>query len=276
MNMRWTTTFLAPWLLLAAAESRGGDFGPVACEGTYPNHLQGVCTDGENSIFWSFTTKLVKTDRDGKVVRMVDADDHHGDLCFVDGKVHVAVNLGKFNDPKGNADSWVYVYDAEDLALVAKHKTAEVFHGAGGIAHHDGKFMVVGGLPDDVKENYVHEYDGDFQSVKKHVLASGHTHLGIQTAAFADGHWWFGCYGRPKSNAAPATPPILLKADATLGHVERFEFDASLGMAPLGEGRFLVARGAFKKEKGHAGRLVSAVADDSRGMRFIEAAASPN
>lgn len=257
-------------ILLMAATILAADFQPVVCDGTYSHHLQGVCTDGKEAIFWSFTTKLVKTDASGKVVKQVDVANHHGDLCFKDGKVYVAVNLGKFNDPKGNADSWVYVYDAGDLSLDGKRKTPEVFHGAGGIAYHDGKFLVVGGLPDGVKENYAYEYDGDFKFVRKHALASGHTQLGIQTAAFADGHWWFGCYGRPKSDAAPSTPPILLKADAALKTVERFEFDCSLGIVPVGGGKFLVARGGSTNDKRHTGKLVPAEADKDRGLKATE------
>lgn len=55
-------------------------------------------------------------------------------------------------------------------------------------AQRQGRFLVVGGLPEGVNENYVYEYDRNFKFVKKQALASGHTHLGIQTAAFADGH----------------------------------------------------------------------------------------
>jgi len=256
--------------LLTVTTALAVEFQPVTCEGTYPHHLQGVCTDDKDAIFWSFTTKLVKTDRTGKVVKLVDVANHHGDLCFHRGKVYVALNLGKFNDPKGNADSWVYVYDAGDLALLAKHKTPEVFHGAGGIAFHDGRFLVVGGLPNDVTENYAYEYDTNFKFMKKHILASGHTHLGIQTATFADGHWWFGCYGRPKSETAFSTPPILLKADASLKKVERFEFDCSLGIVPVGDGKYLVARGGSNKDKGHTGRLVLAEADKERGLKEVE------
>ena len=270
LAMTTLTAFLPTFLLLTATATLAADLQAVACEGTYPHHLQGICTDEKDSIFWCFTTKLVKTDRTGKITKQVEVANHHGDLCFHKGRVFVALNLGKFNDPKGNADSWVYVYDAGDLSCVAKHKTPEVFHGAGGLAFHDGKFLVVGGLPDDVKENYVYEYDTDFKFAKKHALASGHTHLGIQTATFADGHWWFGCYGRPKSDAASSTPPILLKADASLKKVERFEFDCSLGIVPVGDGKFLVARGGSTKEKGHTGRLVLAVADKERGLKLVE------
>lgn len=255
-----TVPLLATVLLLIASSSEAADFKAVVCEGAYPHHLQGVCTDERDAIFWSFTTKLVKTDVNGTVVKQVDVANHHGDLCFHKGKVHVAVNLGKFNDPKGNADSWVYVYDAGDLSLLAKHQTPEVFQGAGGIAFHDGKFLVVGGLPEGVKENYAYEYDTGFKFVKRHALASGFTLMGIQTAAFADGHWWFGCYGDPR---------ILLKADVSLQKVERFEFDCSLGIVPVDGIKFLVARGTSSKEKGCTGRLLPAEADKERGLKLV-------
>jgi hypothetical protein len=247
----------------AGAADSPSSFGPVACEGVYSRHLQGVCTNERDAIYWCFTTKLVKTDRSGKVEKQIDVASHHGDACCTGGKVYVAVNLGKFNDPQGNADSWVYVYDAADLSLLARHKTPEVFHGAGGIAFHDGKFLVVGGLPDDVKTNYVYEYDPNFHFVQKHTLGGGHTHLGIQTAAFADGQWWFGCYGEPQ---------ILLKADARLKNVERFEFDCSLGIVPIGGGKFLVARGGTvkdaPKDKRLTARLVLAEADKAHGLKL--------
>ncbi len=57
--------------LLITASTAAGEFKNVTCEGTYPHHLQGVCTDEREAIFWSFTTKLVKTDARGKVVKRV-------------------------------------------------------------------------------------------------------------------------------------------------------------------------------------------------------------
>ncbi|MCA9134027.1 MAG: hypothetical protein KDA45_12760, partial [Planctomycetales bacterium] len=200
-------------------------FGPVHCAGEYQHHLQGVCTDNDQAIYWSFTTQLVKTDRQGQVLQQIPVANHHGDLCFAEGKLYVAVNLGKFNDPQGNADSWVYVYDAQTLDVLAKHEVQEVFHGAGGIGVHRDHFFVVGGLPDGVQENYVYEYDADFRFVNKHVIPSKWTQLGIQTATFHDGEWWFGCYGTPK---------ILLKTDADFKLLGRYEFDCSLGIVGVG------------------------------------------
>ena len=222
----------------------GRDFHNVQCDGTYRHHLQGICTNDRDAIYWSFTTTLVKTDTTGKVLKQLPVGNHHGDLCHVDGKLYVAVNFGRFNDPKGNADSWVYVYDAGDLSLLAKHETQEAFHGAGGIGFRDGHFFVVGGLPDTVDENYVYEHDAEFKFVKRHVIKSGHTHLGIQTAAFANGQWWFGCYGDPK---------VLLVTDENFKMKGRYEFDCSLGIVGLPDGRLLSAGGRCEKDKGCRG-----------------------
>ena len=232
----------------------------VTCEGTYPHHLQGVCADAA-SVYWSFTTTLVKTDHDGKVLKKIPVANHHGDLCFRDGKIYVAVNLGKFNDPAGNADSWVYVYDAESLKEIARHETQEVFHGAGGIGHRDGHFYVVGGLPDSVEDNYVYEYDNEFQFVKKHVVASGHTHLGIQSATFAHNRWWFGCYG---------SPAVTLVTDADFQMKGRHELNCSLGIEGLADGRLLVASGHCDKENGCSGKILSAQPSEAEGFQIQE------
>lgn len=194
-------------------------------------------------------------------MKEVDVARHHGDLCFRDGKVYIAVNLGRFNDREGGGGSWVYVYRAGDLSLAGKHKIPEVIYGAGGIAHHDGRFLVVGGLPKGLEENYAYEYDLEFKFVKRHILASGYTNLGIQTAAFAQGTWWFGCYG---------SPGVLLKADEALTKVERFDFNCATGIVPIGGAKFLVARGTFSKERGYGAKLVLAEIDNERGLKLTK------
>jgi len=239
-------------LLVQPPQSRG-----IQCEGAYPLHLQGVATDGTTAIFWSWTDALVKTDQQGRLVKRVKADNHQGDLCTVAGKVYVAVNLGKFNEPAGQADSWVYVYDGATLDLLARHRVPELVHGAGGIAHRDGKFIVVGGLPAGVPENYLYEYDADFRFVQRHVLASGHTDKGIQTATWANGAWWFGCYGKPC---------VLLRADANFQFTGRWEFDASLGLEALPDGRLFIGQNTRTPGVGHVGRVVFARTDAHRGL----------
>jgi hypothetical protein len=248
--------------LLAISSLPAGEFRDVKCEGSYAHHLQGICAD-RNAIFWSYTTTLVKTDPAGKVLKSIPVANHHGDLCIQDGKLYVAVNLGKFNDPKGNADSWVYVYDADDLTFLARHATKDVFHGAGGIGVRDGRFYVVGGLPEGFVENYVYEYDSSFRFLKKHVIKSGHTRLGIQTATFADGRWLFGCYG---------DPAILLVTDSDFAMQGRYQYDCSLGIASAPNGRFLSASGKCSKDKGCTGRLRIAVFDGMTGLRNVKTA----
>ena len=243
-------------LLLAAAS-----FDDVSCDGTYRHHLQGICTDNEGTLFWSFTTTLVKTDASGKVSRRIEVGNHHGDLCYHDGRIYVAVNFGRFNDPEGKADSWVYVYDAADLSLVSKHEVQEVFHGAGGIGFRAGRFFVVGGLPNGVQENYVYEYDSKFRFVKKHVIKSGHTFLGIQTATFAHGKWWFGCYGDPK---------ILLVTNADFQMKGRYRFDCSLGIVGLEDNRLLSASGRCEKDKGCTGAARVVTPDDKAGLAVAD------
>jgi hypothetical protein len=251
---------LTALLILAALHTRAAEpaaFHPVACEGAYPKHVQGVCTNGRDAIYWSWTVALVKTDLEGRILKQVPAPDHQGDLCHHDGRIYVAVNLGKFNEPAGKADSWVFVYDADTLAELARHPVPELVHGAGGMEYHDGKFFVVGGLPPGVDENYVYEYDSAFKFQRRHVLASGYTLMGIQTVAFSEGEWWFGCYGKPK---------MLLRADASFQFTGKWEFDGSYGIVPLGGKRFLVADNKVIKDKGNIAALVAARAHEAKGL----------
>lgn len=261
--MKFATIMCCALFAICCQHQASGDqpvaaFRDVECEGNYAHHLQGICVDNQ-SIYWSFTTQLVKTDLSGKKLKQIPVVNHHGDLCFHEGKIYVAVNLGKFNDPEGNADSWVYVYNADDLSLISKHETQEVFHGAGGIGIQEGHFFVVGGLPNGVQENYVYEYDPEFKFIKKHIIDSGHTLLGIQTATFANQRWWFGCYG---------DPAILLVTDASFKMIGRFEFNCSLGIEGLADGRLLSASGSCNKETGCRGSAKIATGSDVHGIQY--------
>lgn len=240
----------------AKAEEQG--LHAVSCEGAYKRHVQGICTNGKDAIYWCWTDVLVKTDTQGKVVKQVPVASHHGDLCFHAGRVYVATNLGKFNEPPGKEDSWVYVYDGETLAELARHRVPEVVHGAGGITYHEGRFIVVGGLPKGVNENYLYEYDESFNFRARHVLASGYTLMGIQTVASADGAHWFGCYGKPAAE--------LLRSDANFRFTDKWVFNASYGIAPLGDGRFLIAQNRQTKDKLNHGSVVIARFDAKAGL----------
>ena len=120
--------------------------GEIRCEGDYQYHLQGFASDGQ-SIFWTFTNVLVKTDMNGKKLQEVPVPSHHGDCCVVDGKVYVGTHLGW---PSKGRTSWIYVYNCSDLSFVEKFNIPEYdYDGVDGITFKDGFFYVcVGKDPD--------------------------------------------------------------------------------------------------------------------------------
>jgi endonuclease/exonuclease/phosphatase family metal-dependent hydrolase len=203
----------------------------IECDGVYGGHLQGIATDG-NFIYWSHTIQLVKTDLSGNVLSKLEVANHHGDLTYHEGKVFVAVELGSFNRPAGESDPWVYVYDGENLAFLSKHQVPELVHGCGGIACHNGQFVLVGGLPGDHQKNYLFEYDETFQFLNCNVLPTGQTRLGIQTAGYMDDHWWLGCYGSPDN-------PGLLKVDKDFRLVGTSTADYSYGISRFNQNTVL-------------------------------------
>lgn len=217
----------------------------IECEGLYPMHLQGISTDKKTNIYWSFTNELVRSDLKGKVLDRIKVLNHHGDLCFEGGKVYVAVNLGKFNELAGQEDSWVFVYDAGTLKELARYKVPELVHGAGGLSFSKGRFFVVGGLPQGFTENYIYEYDTNFKFIKRHIIPSGYTYKGIQTAEFHEGQWWFGCYGNPK----------LIKTDAKFQILDKSDFNASLGIVGYSPKKLLIGNSKENADKLHKGKI---------------------
>ena len=229
----------------------------IVCKGPFRGHLQGVAANPARTVFyWSFTRHLVKTDAAGKILLKKDVPSHHGDLAWHAGKLYVAVNFGAFNQPAGKADSWVYVYADDDLRLVAKHPVPEVVHGAGGMACDGRRFVIVGGLPKGIKENYVYEYDLELHFVKRHVLPSGYTNLGIQAAAYDGRDWWFGCY-----------PRTLLKTDGSFHLTGTYPVGASYGLVPMANGLFLVAQHIPPK---WSARLIPFRVDEKAGLKPLD------
>lgn len=231
----------------------------TVCEGFYKQHLQGICTDNDGNIYWSWTNKIVKTNKDGKILVETDAPSHQGDLCFKDGKIFVAVNLGKFNELPGKANSWVYVYDGATLKKLSEHAVPELVHGAGGMTTTGKKFYIIGGLPPGTNENYIYEYTPGFKFIKRHAVESGYTLMGIQTIAYNNGFWWLGCYGNPKE---------LIKLDKNFKVIGKTIFDASLGIAPVTKNTFLIGSNE-KTADGLQGKTQLAVADGI-GLKLVE------
>ncbi len=216
----------------------------------YDGHLQGFATDYKKYIYWSHTRQLVKTDLKGSVLKEIDVQNHHGDLEFCKGKIYVAVNFGKFNEEPGLADSWIYVYNAKDLSFIEKHPVPEVVHGAGGIAIHHNRIMVVGGLPEkgNYELNYVYEYDMNLNFIKRHDLRSGYTYKGIQTACYYHNHWYFACYGSTRVGVVPKVLKVQENSNGDLEFVKSYDVNMSYGMIGLQGEEFLYSSGVLDKK----------------------------
>ena len=213
--------FAASIIAYAAPEGAGS----IVCEGKYGGHLQGTDAAGTN-IWWSFTKTLVRTDLSGKVLASQDAPSHQGDLCVKGDTLYVAVNRGRFNTYTGGV-SYVMSYDAMTLKP-KKTWTLDMPYGAGGMTWKDDRFYVIGGLPPTETRNCVHEYDSDFRLIKRHVLETGYTVLGIQTAAFMDGEFLFGIYG------GDGNPSGTLRCSPDLSSFRRYVGRGSIGYAKIG------------------------------------------
>lgn len=217
---------------MLSATVAGEDRPPmVVCAGQYPQHLQGLAGNGKDTLYWSFTTRLVKTDLTGQVLAEIEVPTHHGDLCLAGDKLYVSWS-NQFNKP--GADSRVYIYEAADLTLLEIVSVPEVTFGCGGLDCCDGHFFLIGGLPPGYEENYVYEHDAGFRYLRTHVLPSGYTNLGIQTACCHDDCWWFGCYTVEGKKG-------LLKADRDLKLVGIYDVSPAIGLIGWGPGRFLMA-----------------------------------
>ena len=220
-------------LLLAA----GSAAAEITCEGEYPMHLQGVAADAEGLV-WSFTTRLVRTDFEGRKLVEVAVPNHHGDLCCREGKVYVAVCLGRFNRPNPPGKNFIYEYDAATLKLVTRHPADELQYGAGGIAFGNGVFCGVGGLPEGEKANLVVEYTPDFKFSRK-IEIPGYTRMGVQTVCFLNDRWLFGIYDKPELRVyatADYAPLPTVEPAAPGGRI-----NYSCGMTVLPDGRFAAA-----------------------------------
>ena len=75
---------------------------------------------------------------------------------------------------------------------------------------------------------------------KVHKLKTGYTHQGIQSAAYYNGFWYFGCYG----NKSKSLNPVVLKAAFTrdsLNLIKMYQKDFSFGLIGLYDDKWLIS-----------------------------------
>ena len=215
----------------------------INCPGEYPGHLQGIATDGK-SIYWSFSSCVVRTDLRGGFLAKAKVPFHGGDPCWYGERLYVPVG-SDFNRerPKGKkSNEWIYEFDSA-LKLVKKHRLVKFQYGAGGIAAHNGRFFVVGGRPPKISGNAVWEYDSRFKPVRRHPVAFD-SEMGIQTINRAFGRWYLGCYG---------TDGCAVVTDDCFGITGRVKPPLAVGMIPLAEENLvLIGVAVWNKDQQHS------------------------
>lgn len=146
--------------------------GEIICEGSdYPYHLQGVATDGTN-LYWTFTTVLVKTDLQGKLVAKHEPKRegaHMGDLSCRNGKVYVGVGRGRRADGS-RIPGEVWEMNAETLAVERTFATPEAIWCNNGLAWWDGSWWVISSSPQGFEYNILVEYDENFVYRETHLV----------------------------------------------------------------------------------------------------------
>ena len=173
--------------LLASADTAAwtAELPRIELEGEYAGHLQDVWMAGD-TIWWAHTEGLVKTGRDGRIVRRVEVGGHHAGLEVKDGRLYTAVCA--FNgEPRGATTPQCHVmvgeYDAETLERIEMH-VLDINDRAGSFCFlEDGTFLV-GCLrhpslkPSEVK---FHHIGRDYKLIKTHVVDVGQpVKLGIE------------------------------------------------------------------------------------------------
>ncbi len=229
---------------------------PIRCQGWSPFHLQGIASDGQ-SIFWSFTTIIYKTDFTGKILLKKDVPSHHGDLCCHNGNIYVTVALHR-SKPEGvrEYDAFIYVYKTSDLSLVKKYDISDsITVGVDGIEWVDGKFYVGDdkGKDTQIKHNVILVFSPDFNLLERKEVP-GWTWFGVQTITWSNGYFWLGNYIRQ-----PGKPTLQLDENLKFVAWHRANIDIgaiALPKSPEGNPRLLKAKMIVSPEKKHSAELV--------------------
>lgn len=225
-------------------------------------HMQGFSTDGEN-MYWSFTDSLVKTKKNGLMLRQVLIPAGHlGDIVYYNGKIYGTVMGNSLKGlPFGVWTSFeIHVFDAGTLALDRiirlddcyrmYEKRENGFNGVDGITvlppegKREARLMVASGLFDgeEYDSQIILEYTLEGELVDKHFIKTGNTVYGIQnlTRDPENGDYWFSTYGGyakyPFQNKN-----YLFHTDKDLNLIKEYHLCTPYGLEALGGGKFYLS-----------------------------------
>lgn len=158
----------------------------IELEGAWTGgHLQDIWMS-EKAIWWAQTQHLIRTDRNGRVLKVAEVGGHHAGLEVKDGRLYTAVCA--FNgEPRGATTPACHVmvgeYDAESLERIEMH-VLDINDRAGSFCFlEDGTFLVGCLRHPSLKPNEVkfHHIGKDYKLIKTHVVDVGKAvKLGIE------------------------------------------------------------------------------------------------
>ena len=225
-------------------------------------HMQGFSTDGEN-MYWSFTDSLVKTKKNGLMLRQVPIPAGHlGDIVYYNGKIYGTVLGNSLKGlPFGIWTSFeIHVFDAGTLALDRiirlddcyrmYEKRENGFNGVDGITvlppekDRDAHLMVASALFDgeEYDSQIILEYTFDGELVDKHFVKTGNTVYGIQnlTRDPENGDYWFSTYGA-YSKYPFQNKNYLFRTDKDFNLIDEYYLCTPYGIEALGGKRFYLS-----------------------------------
>ena len=182
-----------------ADAGRMPDVAEIVLPGEYPGHLQDVWWDGGEHLYWAHTWDIVKTDLKGKILRHVQVEGHNAGCQVKDGTLYVAVcPTENWRIVAWGPESRLQVneYDADTLALKAKHVMPANDRAGSFAILEDGSFVVGCLRPDDITASQVrfHHVSADFKILSTHLVDNLKIKMGIKR--YGDSPYLM-CYGAP-------------------------------------------------------------------------------
>jgi hypothetical protein len=190
-------------------------------------HMQGI-VQYDSCMFFVFTHLIVKINSNLQVENTYYNKYHLGSPAIYYGLLYIPVEKGGFNNRKPS-DSYVFVFNPDEITIINEIKVDETIHGLGGIAYGDNKFLLIGGNLYNSKTNYIYEYDTSMSFVQGHKIYSGKTDLGFQTITYNNDlmFWELSGYNSHENGNSKYSSFVLDKNLQILGSLHGIDMEPS-------------------------------------------------